>query len=80
VLGSIVLQAMKPVAVGIVAGLAISLLLSRFVESLLFGVTSRDPITYAAVASVLGLTALLACILPARRALRIDVVSALRAE
>jgi predicted permease len=80
VLGSIVRQAMKPVAVGIAGGLGISLLLSRFVESLLFGVTGRDPITYAAVALVLGSTALVACILPARRALRIDVVSALRAE
>jgi putative ABC transport system permease protein len=43
-------------------------------------VTSRDPLTYAGVAVVLAATGILACIVPARQALRIDVISALRAE
>ncbi len=80
VLRAIVLQAMKPVAAGIVAGVAGALALSRFIGSLLFEVTARDPMTYATVIALLAATGLLACILPARQALRIDVVSALRAE
>ena len=48
--------------------------------SLLFEVTPRDPLTYVSVAALLAATAIVACIVPARRALRIDVVSALRAE
>jgi putative ABC transport system permease protein len=47
---------------------------------LLFGVTARDPLTYVAVAGLLAFTAILACIVPARQAMRVDVVSALRAE
>ena len=80
VLRSIVLQGMKPVAAGVVIGVAASMLLSRLFASLLFGVTPRDPMTYAAVTAVLVATAILACIVPARQALRIDVASALRAE
>ena len=80
VLRSIVLEGMKPVAVGVVMGMAASMLLSRLIASLLFGVTPRDPMTYAGVTAVLVATAILACIVPARQALRIDVASALRAE
>jgi predicted permease len=80
VLRDIMLQGMQPVAAGIVVGVAAALSLSRFIGTLLFEVTARDPATYAAVIALLAATALLACILPARQALRIDVVSALRAE
>jgi putative ABC transport system permease protein len=76
----IVIQGMKPVLIGIAAGVAVSLLLSRLLADLLFGVTPRDPLTYAAVAGLLALTAMFACIIPARQALRIDVLAALRAE
>jgi putative ABC transport system permease protein len=80
VLRLIVLQGMKPVVIGIVAGVVAALALTRFIESLLFNVTPRDPMTFGSVTALLMATALLACIVPARQALRIDVVSALRAE
>jgi ABC-type antimicrobial peptide transport system permease subunit len=75
-----VLQGMKPVVVGIGVGVAAALLLSRLIASLLFDVTARDPLTYVSVTALLAATAMLACIVPARKALRIDVVSALRTE
>ncbi len=80
VLRLILLKGMKPVVVGIVVGLVAAFLLSSLIANLLFGVTARDPLTYVAVAALLALTATLACIVPARQALRVDVVSALRAE
>ena len=80
VLRLIVLQGMKPVVIGIAAGLVAALLLSRLIQSLLFQVTARDPLTYASVAAILIATAVLACVVPARQALRTDVVAALRAE
>ena len=80
VLRLIVLQGMKPVLIGIAVGVAASLLLSRFIESLLFDVPARDPMTFATVSALLAATALVACLVPARQSLRIDVVAALRAE
>ncbi len=64
------------VAIGIVASLAITRLLS----SLLFGIGTTDPFTYAAVAVLLSLIALAASYIPARRAMRVDPVTALRYE
>ena len=63
---------------GIVIGVTGALVLSRLMRTLLFGVTPNDPTTYAAIAIVLGLVALLAGYLPARRATRVDPVIALR--
>ena len=65
---------------GLVLGLAAALWLSRFMESMLFGVTSRDPFTFAGATLVLCATAAIACYLPSRRVLRVDPVIALRAE
>lgn len=65
---------------GLAGGLAAAWGLSRFLEGLLFGVTARDLLTFAAVPFVLGLVALAACYLPARRAARIDPTVSLRAE
>jgi putative ABC transport system permease protein len=76
----IVLQGMKPVLIGVGAGLIGALLLSRLMASLLFGVTPRDPITYAGVAALLVVTGVLACLVPARQAMRVDVIAALRGE
>jgi len=65
---------------GSVAGIVGSLALSRLMTKLLYGVEPTDPATFVAVATGLGLVAMLACYLPARRAMRIDPVAALRCE
>ncbi|HTT17402.1 MAG TPA: ABC transporter permease [Candidatus Sulfotelmatobacter sp.] len=62
------------------AGIAGSLLLSRVMAKLLYGVQPTDPVTFVAVAIGLGVVAMLACYLPARRAMGIDPVAALRCE
>jgi predicted permease len=80
VLRFILVQAMTPVLIGIVVGVGAALALSRLIASLLFEVTPRDPLTYVGVTVLLAATAVIACLVPARQALRIDVVSALRAE
>jgi predicted permease len=68
------------VLVGLALGLAGAAMMATLMESLVFGVTPHDPITYAQVAAILGLTALCAGYLPARRITRIDPISALRTE
>ena len=66
------------VGIGVIAGLAISLWAARFIQSQLFGLEPRDPVTLAAAATVLFAIAILAGWLPARRAARIDPVIVLR--
>jgi ABC-type antimicrobial peptide transport system permease subunit len=65
-----------------VVGLGIGLLaafgLTRFLSSLLFNISPTDPLTFAFISALLGAVALLACYLPARRATRIDPLTALR--
>ena len=68
------------VGVGVALGLGGAAVLTRLMESLLFGVAALDPVTYAVVAAVLTATAALAGWLPARRATRIDPIRALREE
>jgi putative ABC transport system permease protein len=80
VLRLIVAQGMKPVVAGLLAGVAAALGLTRLMASLLFGITATDLATYAGVASLLAGAALLSCYMPARQALRVDVVAALRKE
>jgi predicted permease len=65
-------------AIGLAVGLAGALVLTRFMSSLLFGVHPSDPLTFASIAVVLALVALAATWVPARRAVRIDPVTALR--
>jgi putative ABC transport system permease protein len=63
-----------------VLGVVGSLAASRLLSSLLFGVSAKDPITLVIVSSVLAAVALLACYLPARRAMKVDPLEALRYE
>ena len=67
-------------AIGVVIGLVAAFQATRLVSSFLFGVTDRDPVTYVTAAGVLLAAALLAGYVPARRATRIDPLTALRAE
>jgi putative ABC transport system permease protein len=66
--------------IGMVLGVVGSLAASRLLSSLLFGVSAKDPITLVIVSSVLAAVALLACYLPARRAMKVDPLEALRYE
>jgi putative ABC transport system permease protein len=73
-------QGMRPVAVGLIAGLVAAVLLARVMESLLFEVTAGDPWLFASVAALLSAVSLLSCYIPARRAARVDPMTALRYE
>jgi putative ABC transport system permease protein len=73
-------QGMQLAALGIGLGLGLALGLTWLMKVLLFGVSATDPLTFATVAIVLALVALLACWIPARRATKVDPMVALRAE
>lgn len=73
-------QGMALVLIGLVIGVASAMALTRMMKTLLFQVQPTDPVTFAAVSLVLAAAALLACYIPARRALRIDPLRALRSE
>jgi len=66
--------------IGVVVGLMSAFALTRFLGSLLFGVRATDPMHFLAVASLFGIIALAACYIPARRAMRVDPIIALRYE
>jgi len=73
-------QGAKLALAGVAIGIAGGLMLTRLMSKLLFGVQATDPLTYGAVAVLLMLVALAACFLPARRAMRVDPMVALRYE
>ena len=80
VLGLFVTMGLKLAVVGVVVGIAVSLLLTRVIASFLFGVKPSDPPTYLTVAGALIIVALLASYIPARRATKLDPLVALRYE
>jgi len=80
VLRLIVGEGMAVVALGVGVGVVGALALSRVLTSLVFDVSVRDPLTYVVVAASLAAVALVACVLPARKAARTDPLVALRSE
>lgn len=78
VLRMLLRDGMRLVATGLLVGTGVALVLTRIAASLLYGVSASDAVTYAAIASVLTSVALVAILLPARRAMRVDPMQALR--
>jgi ABC-type antimicrobial peptide transport system permease subunit len=73
-------QGLLLVLIGVTAGLAVALVLSQVLESLLFGVTAHDPLTFATVTALLVIVGLVASVIPARRAMQVNPIVALRNE
>jgi putative ABC transport system permease protein len=80
VLRMVIKQGMTLVLLGVASGLAISLVFSRLLESLLYEVPARDPVVFGIVTALLLVVGLIACWLPARRAAKVDPMVALRNE
>jgi len=76
----IVVEGMKPTFLGVAIGAAGALALGRVMSSFIYGVSSTDPTTFLAVAAVLAMVAMLASVIPAFRAARVDPIVALRYE
>jgi putative ABC transport system permease protein len=73
-------QGLRLMLAGVVLGLAVSFALTRYLATLLLGVTSTDALTFSSVAILLCVVALFACFIPARRAMRLNPTVALRYE
>lgn len=80
VVGLVLREGMGPTVLGALTGLGLSVAAARAIGSLLFGVSDTDPVSFATAPALLTAVALLACYLPARRALRVDPIAALRDE
>jgi len=80
VMGPIVREGMLLALIGVALGLAGAVAATKVIGAFLFGIEATDPLTFAAVAVLLLLVALLASYVPSRRALRVDALTALRAE
>jgi putative ABC transport system permease protein len=80
IVAMVVKQGMRPVAIGIVIGLAAAAMLGRLMESLIFGLDPLDPVTFIVVPALLATVAVIACLLPARRAAAVEPLAALRTD
>jgi len=80
ILGLILRSGMSLTGIGLVLGIAGAFGLTRFLSSMLFGIGSNDPVTLSAVALALAFIALLACLIPARRAMKVSPIVALRCD
>ncbi len=80
ILGMILSEGLRLIAAGVVGGLIIAIIVSQFLESLLFGVKTIDPLTLVSVGLLFTVVGLLACWMPARRASKVDPMVALRYE
>ena len=74
----VVRQAMIWTGAGAVIGMTLAFLLTRFLDALLYGISATDPVTFGGVALLLGLVTLVAALVPAVRASRLDPLTALR--
>jgi ABC-type antimicrobial peptide transport system permease subunit len=80
ILQNIMLRGMAPVVAGIAVGIVAALLSMKLLATMLFSIKPNDPSTLLAIAALLGLVALIGCAIPARRAVRVDPMKALRTE
>ena len=80
IMGLVLAQGAKLALAGLAIGIVLAMWSSRLLEGLLFGVTPRDPFILIAVTAVVAVATLAACYIPGRRAVRVDPITALRAE
>jgi ABC-type antimicrobial peptide transport system permease subunit len=80
VLRLVLREGMRTVGLGLAVGVTLAALVSRLLQTFLYGVSPWDPVAFLAAPLALALVGLAACLLPARRATRVDPVQALRSE
>jgi putative ABC transport system permease protein len=78
ILRLVMIQAMAPTLIGVAVGLAIAFAATRLMESLLYGVKANDPLSFFGVATILILVAIVAVLIPVRRAMSVHPMTALR--